>query len=196
MLEKAWIDDVRATIQELPEARTRRFIEEYGLSDYDAGVLISQKAFADYYEECTRLYDNYKAICNWIMGGVLRELNERKIAIEALPISPKMLTDMIRMIGDGRISTNIAKTVFAEMAETGKSPEKVVEEKGLLPITDAGEVERLIEEVMAENPKPVEDYRSGKKAAMGFLIGQVMKAVRGKADAQLVNKILRERLNR
>jgi len=196
VLEKAWIDAVRATIAELPEARKRRFMEEYGLSEYDAGVLTAQKAFADYYEECTRLHDNYKAICNWIMGGVLRELNERKITLGDLPISPKMLTDMVRMIDEGKITTDIAKTVFAEMAESGKPPEKIVEERGLSPITDAGEIEQVVEEVIANNPKPVQDYLAGKEKVMGFLVGQVMKAARGKADARLVNKTLREKLKR
>jgi aspartyl-tRNA(Asn)/glutamyl-tRNA(Gln) amidotransferase subunit B len=196
VLEKNWIDEVRATLSELPEARRRRFMEEYGLSEYDAGVLIAQKAFADYYEECARLHDNYKAICNWIMGGVLRELNERKIALHELPITPRMLADMVRMIDEGRITTDIAKTVFAEMAQSGKPPQKIVEERGLSPITDAGEIEQVVEEVIANNPKPVHDYLSGKENVIGFLVGQVMQAARGKADARLVNKILREKLER
>lgn len=194
VLEKAWIDEVRATIPELPDARRERFIQEYGLSQYDSGVLTSQKAYADYYEECTRLHSNYKALCNWLMGGVLRELNERKIGIGELPISPKMLSDMVRMIDEGKITSNIAKTVFAEMAETGKAPERIVEEKGLSPITDAGEIEHVVEEVIEKNPKPVRDYRSGKEKVIGFLVGQVMKAAGGKADARLVSKILREKL--
>jgi len=194
VLEKAWIDEVRATIQELPEARKGRFMEQYGLSEYDAGVLTAQKAFADYYEECAHLHDNYKAICNWVMGGVLQELNARKISIGDLPISPKMLANMVRMIDDGRITSNIAKEVFAEMSETGKPPDRIVEEKGLSPITDAGEIERVVEEVIENNPKPVRDFRSGKERVIGFLVGQVMKAVGGKADARLVNKILREKL--
>jgi len=196
VLEKAWIEEVRGTIPELPEARKRRFTEQYGLSEYDAGVLTSQKPLADYYEESARLHNNYKAICNWVMGGVLRELNERKIAVKALPVTPKMVADMVRMIDEGRISTNIAKTVFAEMAETGKPPEKIVEEKGLSPMTDADEIELVVENVIAENPKPVEDYLAGKEKAIGFLTGQVMKAARGKADAQLVNRILREKLKK
>ncbi len=196
VLEKAWIGEVRATIQELPETRRRRFMEQYGLSEYDAGVLTAQKAFADYYDECARLHDNYKAACNWIMGGVLQKLNERKIGIADLPVSPKMLTDMVRMIDEGKITTNIAKTVFAEMSETGKPPQKIVEEKGLSPITDAVEIERVVEEVIENNPKPAQDYRSGKERVMGFLIGQVMKAAGGKADARLVNKILREKLKK
>jgi aspartyl-tRNA(Asn)/glutamyl-tRNA(Gln) amidotransferase subunit B len=196
VLEEAWIEEVRATLPELPEPRKNRFTEQYGLSAYDAGVLTSQKVFADYYEECARRHDNYKAISNWIMGGVLRELNERKIGMEALPISPQMLSDMVRMIDEGTINTNIAKTVFAEMAETGKPPGKIVEEKGLSPITDAGEIERLVEQVIAENPKPVQDYLSGKERVIGFLVGQVMKAVKGKADARLVNTVLRQKLKK
>jgi aspartyl-tRNA(Asn)/glutamyl-tRNA(Gln) amidotransferase subunit B len=196
VLDKPWIDEVRATIPELPEVRKKRFTQEYGLSEYDAGVLISQKAFADYYEECVRLHDNYKSVCNWVMVGVLRELNERKIALEALPISPKMLADMVRMIDGGKITSNIAKTVFAEMAETGKPPEKIVEEKKLSPMTDAGEIEGVIEAVMAQNPKPVQDYLAGKGKAIEFLVGQAMKAARGKADSQSVKKILLEKLKR
>jgi aspartyl-tRNA(Asn)/glutamyl-tRNA(Gln) amidotransferase subunit B len=196
VLDKPWIDEVRATIPELPEARKKRFTQEYGLSEYDAGVLTSQKAFADYYEECVRLHDNYKSVCNWVMVGVLRELNERKIALEALPVSPKMLADMVRMIDGGKITSNIAKTVFAEMAETGKPPEKIVEEKKLSPMTDAGEIEGVIEAVIAQNPKPVQDYLAGKGRAIEFLVGQVMKAARGKADSQFVKKILLEKLKR
>ena len=196
VLEKDWIEAVRATIQELPEARKRRFMEQYDLSEYDAGVLTAQKAYADYFEESIGLHGNYKALCNWIMGGVLRELNDRKITLSELPISPKMLASMVRMIDEGKITSNIAKEVFAEMAESGKSPEKIVEEKGLSPITDAGEIDQIVEEVIKNNPKPVEDYRSGKERVLGFLVGQVMKAVGGKADAKLVNKTLREKLKR
>ena len=130
------------------------------------------------------------------MGGVLRELNDRKITLSELPISPKMLASMVRMIDEGKITSNIAKEVFAEMAESGKSPEKVVEEKGLSPITDAGEIDQIVEEVIKNNPKPVQDYQSGKERVIGFLVGQVMKAVGGKADAKLVNKTLREKLKR
>jgi aspartyl-tRNA(Asn)/glutamyl-tRNA(Gln) amidotransferase subunit B len=196
VLEKDWIAEVRATIPELPIARKLRFMEEYGLSEYDAGVLTSQKAYADYFEECTRLYENYKGDCNWVMGAVLRELNERKIGLSTLPISPKMLTDMIRMIDEGKITSTIAKTLFAEMAETGKPPQKVIEEKNLLPVTDAGEIEQMVEQVIAENPKPVEQYRAGKEKAIGFLMGQVMRVAKGKADPQVVNRILMQKLKK
>jgi aspartyl-tRNA(Asn)/glutamyl-tRNA(Gln) amidotransferase subunit B len=171
-------------------------MEQYDLSEYDAGVLTAQKAYADYFEESIGLHENYKALCNWIMGGVLRELNDRKITLSELPISPKMLASMVRMIDEGKITSNIAKEVFIEMAETGKSPEKIVEEKGLSPITDAGEIDQIVEEVIRNNPKPVQDYQSGKERVIGFLVGQVMKAVGGKADAKLVNKTLREKLKR
>ncbi|MDP2898950.1 MAG: Asp-tRNA(Asn)/Glu-tRNA(Gln) amidotransferase subunit GatB [bacterium] len=194
VLEKDWIDKVRATIPELPIARKKRFMAEFGLSEYDAGVLTSQKDYADYFEECTRLYENYKADCNWVMGAVLRELNDRKITLDALPISPKMLTDMIRMIDEGKITSTIAKTVFAEMAQTGQSPEQVIKEKNLLPVTDTGEIEKMVEKVIAENPKPVEEFRGGKGKALGFLMGQVMRVAKGKADPQVVNRILIEKL--
>jgi aspartyl-tRNA(Asn)/glutamyl-tRNA(Gln) amidotransferase subunit B len=194
VVDKRWIEEIRNTIPELPDRRRERFIREYGLSEYDAGVLTAEKPLADYFEQVVRLYDNAKAVTNWVMVELLGRLNAANREIEESPVSPGQLAELLKLIEKGTISGKIAKTVFDEMFNTGKNPQLVIEEKKLVQITDEKEIGRIIEEILRENSDAVEEYRKGKEKALGHLVGQVMKKTQGKANPQLVNKILKDKL--
>jgi aspartyl-tRNA(Asn)/glutamyl-tRNA(Gln) amidotransferase subunit B len=195
-VSEAWVDDIRKTLPELPVEKRDRFVDQYEIPEYDAGILTASRALADYYEECIRLSGEAKMVSNWIMGDLLRELKKDDRDIEECPVTPQHLASMLKMIKDGVISGKIAKTVFEEMYRSGKGPEKIVQEKGLVQLTDSGEIQRVIQGVLEENPKLVEDYRKGKEQLLGFFVGQVMKATRGKANPKLVNELLRESLSK
>ncbi len=193
-VDNKWIEDIKAKLPELPDAKRERFVKEYGLPEYDAEVLTTSKSIASYFEECIKLYNQPKVISNWVMGEVLRVLKDENLEIEKFSVTPKMLTEMLKLIDNGTISGKIAKTVFEEMYKTGKSPEDIVKEKGLVQITDESEVIKVIDEVIAENPKEVADYKGGKDKLITFFVGQVMKKSKGKANPQIANKLLKERL--
>ncbi|MFS8501332.1 MAG: Asp-tRNA(Asn)/Glu-tRNA(Gln) amidotransferase subunit GatB [Caldicoprobacter sp.] len=195
-IDDEWVEEIRRQIPELPDQKRRRYVEEYGLPEYDAGILTSSKDLADYFENCVKLYENPKAISNWLMGDFLRLVNEKNIEISDVPVTAENLVKLLKLIDSKVISGPIAKTVFEEMFNTGKDPEAIVEEKGLKQITDRDELVKVIKRVLEENPKSVEDYKKGKKKALGFLVGQTMKATRGKANPQLVNEILLEELEK
>ncbi|RLB08835.1 MAG: Asp-tRNA(Asn)/Glu-tRNA(Gln) amidotransferase GatCAB subunit B [Deltaproteobacteria bacterium] len=194
-IDSDWIEEVRQTLPELPDEKRARFLSEYGLPEYDAEVLTASKDLADYFEACVKKYSQPKKISNWIMAELMRELNRENRDIKDCPVSPENLATLLSMIDDGTISGKIAKTVFAEMYKTGKNPKKIVEEKGLVQVTDKGEIAKVIDEVLSENPKQVEEYKGGKTKLLGFFVGQVMKKTQGKANPKLVNEILREKLD-
>jgi aspartyl-tRNA(Asn)/glutamyl-tRNA(Gln) amidotransferase subunit B len=194
VIDREFVERIRAGIPELSHERKRRYIDEYGLPEYDAGVLTDSKKLSDFFEECVRKYPNAKVVSNWIMGELLGALNAEDKEIEDTPLTPDHLVEMFTLMDKGTISGKIAKTVFKEMFETGKKPAKIVEEKGLVQISDEGELEKIIDKVIQENPQSVEDYRNGKEKALGFLVGQVMKHTKGKANPQLVNKLLKGKL--
>ena len=195
-VSEAWIEDIRGTLPELPAEKRNRFVDQYGIPEYDAGILTASRALADYYEDCVRLSGGAKMVSNWIMGDLLRELKKDDREIEECPVSPKHLASMLKMIKDGVISGKMAKTVFEEMFRSGEEPEKIVQEQGLVQLTDGDEIQRVIQGVVEENPKLVEDYREGKEQLLGFFVGQVMKATRGKANPKLVNELLRKSLSK
>ena len=195
-VSEAWVDDIRKTLPELPAEKRRRFVDQYGIPEYDGGILTTSRSLADYYEECVKLSGEPKMVSNWIMGDLLRELKKDDREIEQCPVLPKHLASMLKMIKDGVISGKIAKTVFEEMYLSGKEPENIVQEKGLIQLTDTGEIQRVIQGVLEENPKLVEDYKKGKEQILGFFVGQVMKATRGKANPKLVNELLRKNLSK
>ena len=192
--DKAWVNRIRAALPVLPEERKKRYISEYGLSDYDAGVLTSSKAMADYFEECTGHKCEPKKAANWIMGDLSAMLNAENTDISNSPVAPGQLVALLKLIDLGTITGKIAKEVFAEMFATGKDAQVIVREKGLVQISDEGELSAIVDKVLADNPGPVEDYRQGKKRAVSFLVGQVMKATRGKANPQVVNELLHSKL--
>jgi aspartyl-tRNA(Asn)/glutamyl-tRNA(Gln) amidotransferase subunit B len=193
-ISQEWIEDVKKTLPELPADKVKRFVAEYGIPEYDAEVLSISKALADFYEETAKLSGQPKAASNWIMGDLLRLLKEDEREIEDCPVKPRHIAGMLKLIEDGTISGKIAKTVFEEMYKTGMMAEDVVREKGLVQVTDTAAIEKIIDEVMVENPGQVNDYRSGKDKLFGFFVGQVMKKSQGKANPAVVNEILKKKL--
>ncbi|MFZ5642115.1 MAG: Asp-tRNA(Asn)/Glu-tRNA(Gln) amidotransferase subunit GatB [Bacillota bacterium] len=194
IIDSEWVERVRSALPELPDQRKARYVEELGLPEYDASVITSTKELADFFEACLKGYANAKAVSNWVMGDLSRLLNAANMDITDCRIKPEQLADMLKLMEKGTISGKIAKTVFEEMFETGKNPEEIVKQKGLVQISDEGAIAAVIDEVIASNPKVVEDFRVGKEKAIGFLVGQVMKSTRGKANPEIVNKMLRERI--
>ena len=194
-IDEPWIEQVRAEIPELPAARTARFEEKLGLSNYDARNLTASKAVADYYEAALAIHDNPKGLANWVLGEVLRWLGEdTERTLEDYPVSTADLAGLVKLIDDDTISGKIAKQVYAAMMEGEGAPGKVVKERGLVQITDTSAIEPVIEKVIADNPKSVEDLKAGKDRAMGALVGQVMRATQGKANPKLVNELIRSKL--
>lgn len=194
IIEREWVESVRNRLPELPDARRGRYVRDYGLPEYDAGVLTSTKEMADYFEACLDAYLSPKAVSNWIMGDLSRLLNANNLEISECPVSPVNLASLFKILDEGTISGKIAKVVFEEMFATGKDAGTIVKEKGLVQISDEESLSAIVEEVIAGNPKSVSDYRNGKDKAMGFLVGQVMKATKGKANPELVNKLFKEKI--
>ena len=195
VVDEAWIETVRSELPELPEARRERFKSEYGLPEYDAGVLTSSRALSEYFEAATKIFAQPKTVSNWMMSELLRKLNRDERDIEECPVSPENFAELLSLIDTDVISGKIAKTVFDEMYADGKTAMAVVDEKGLRQVRDSGAIETAVDEVLAENPKEVELYRGGKEKLMGFFVGQIMRKTKGKANPQLVNDILKSRLS-
>lgn len=193
-IDDSFISGIRATLPELPLKRAERFQREFKIPEYDSLVLTQEKAVADYYEDVVKASGNAKAASNWVMTDLMRELNESKKTIDASPIGSRQLGAMIALIDKGTISGKIAKTVFAEMWASGKEPDVIVREKGLVQITDTGAIEKAIDDVMAANPTEVAAYRGGKDKLFGFFVGQVMKATKGQASPDVVNQLLKSKL--
>jgi len=189
-VDEAWEARIRASLPELPQARWRRFQEAYGLSPYDAEVLTASRAMADYFEATVAAGAGAKPAANWIMGDLQALLVKNGLPVEECKVASGELAAMIRLIDDGTISGKIAKDILLEMFDTGQSPTSIVEAKGLIQISDESELERIVAEVVAGNPGPVEDFRNGKEKALGFLVGQAMKASRGKANPKMINEML------
>jgi aspartyl-tRNA(Asn)/glutamyl-tRNA(Gln) amidotransferase subunit B len=189
-----WIETVRSRLPELPDAKRERFIRDYGLPLYDAQVLTSSKALANYFEAAVAAFPQPKIVSNWIMSELMRELNRDDREIEACPVSPDNLAELLQLIDGGTVSGKIAKTVFEQMYTTGQRAKAIVEEKGLVQVKDEGAIEAIVDEVLAENPTEVEQFRAGKDKLLGFFVGQTMRKTKGKANPQLVNEILLKRL--
>lgn len=195
-ISEEWIEEVRRSIPELPDARKARYIQEYGLSAEDASVITIAKESADFFDRAVATGADPKAIANWLMGDLFGYLNANNLEFADLELAPEALGELVKLIEKGTISTKIAKTVFKEMLETGKDPAAIVEEKGLVQISDEGALKKIVDEVIAANPQSVQDYLGGKKQAIGFLVGQVMKQTKGKANPPLVNKLLVEAIEK
>ncbi|MCP4264030.1 MAG: Asp-tRNA(Asn)/Glu-tRNA(Gln) amidotransferase subunit GatB [Candidatus Brocadiaceae bacterium] len=188
------VDEVKTAIPELPVRKRQRYVNDFSVSDYDAGILTEDKSLADYFEECVGLsQDSPKDLSNWIINDVLRELNEQKINIRDFAISPKMLVELIKI--KSTIGNAIAKDVFIEMINTGKNASSIVKEKNLTQMDDVSELSDIVTAVIAENPKAAEDYCLGKKGALSFLVGQIMKSTKGKANPKIITEILKKRLS-
>ena len=194
VVDEAWVAQIRSDMPELPQAKRERFVSEYAIPAYDAGVLTADKALAHYYEDVVKLCGKPKIVSNWLMGDVMKFLNEDKRDIRDCPITAQSLADMIKLIEEGAISGKMAKEVIDDMYKTGKTPKDIIAEKGMVQITDEGELTKTIIAIIEANPKQLADYRSGKDKLFGFFVGQVMKATQGKANPQLVNDLLKKML--
>ncbi|UUZ83469.1 Asp-tRNA(Asn)/Glu-tRNA(Gln) amidotransferase subunit GatB [Paenibacillus sp. P26] len=194
-IDEAWKERIRATIPESPDARKQRYVSEYSLPSYDAEVITSSIKLADFFEESLNYTKDAKAVSNWIMGDLLGYLNANNLELTDVKITGKGLGEMIGLMEKGTISSKIAKTVFKSMLETGKDPQTIVEEQGLVQISDEGAIKAVVDKVVESNPQSVADFKAGKEKAVGFLVGQVMKETKGKANPGLVNKLIIERLN-
>jgi aspartyl-tRNA(Asn)/glutamyl-tRNA(Gln) amidotransferase subunit B len=196
VLERSWVEQIAGSLPELPSAKRERFVGAYGLSEYDAGVLTSTRALAGFFEEAAS-DGRAKEVANWVMGDLMKLMNDDGLDLgnlSSLRVRPAMLAEMVAMIGEGTISGKIAKTVLAEMYGSGRGPRKIVESAGLEQISDSGEIERIVAEVVHAHPGPAAEYRSGKQGTIGWFVGQVMKATEGRANPKQVNELLRKRL--
>jgi aspartyl-tRNA(Asn)/glutamyl-tRNA(Gln) amidotransferase subunit B len=195
VIDDKWVESVRKSLPELPEKKRQRFIADFKIPEYDAQVLTASKTLGDYYEKCVELFPQPKMVSNWIMGEMLRELKNDEQGIENPPITPKQLTDLLKLIDKGAISGKMGKTVFEEMFHTGKPADVIVQEKGLAQISDSSAIEKLVEEILAANAEQVESYKNGKDKVFGYLVGQIMKASKGQANPAVVNQLLKEKLS-
>lgn len=194
-ISQEWVEEIRDKLPELPDARRGRFMTQYGLSTYDANVLTTDKAVADYFEACVRAYPQAKTVSNWITGELFRLLKETETSIEGVKITPDALTELLALVEKGTINQNTAKAVLGQMFKSGRTAAEIVAEKGLAQISDADQLGPVIDEVIAANPDQVAEYRAGKERLLGWFVGQAMKATRGKANPQLVTKLLKEKLH-
>jgi aspartyl-tRNA(Asn)/glutamyl-tRNA(Gln) amidotransferase subunit B len=194
-ISREWVNDLRLSMPEMPEQARERIMDQFGLSAYDAGLLTLSPDLLAFFDECTHYYHDGKIIANWMMGEMSKLLNQKNLDIGQCRIRPAHMAEMLNLIDQGRISGKMAKEVFQVMFDTGSSPEAIIKERGMEQISDEATLEKIILEVIANNPGAVEDYRNGKKKATGFLVGQVMQATRGQANPALVNQILARKLN-
>ena len=190
------VDELEKSLPEMPIEKRARFVSEYGLSEKDASIIISSKTLAKFYEEVVGLGGNPKTVSNYILGDLLRMLNANNMEPEDIKISPKNFVSLLKIIESGKISNTAGKEVFKEMFETDKDPEIIIEEKGLSQISCSDEIEKLVDKVLSDNPKSIEDFKAGKTQAVGYLMGQVMKASKGKANPPVAKQMIEEKLNK
>ena len=190
-----WIEELRGTVPELAGSKQERFISQYGLPAYDAQVVTSSKDLSDYFEQCVGLFNQPKVVSNWIMGELLRELNQSGTDVRRSPVTPQRLVDLLTLVEKGTISLKVAREIFPDIYRSAKSPDEVVREKGLTQVSDETALLSIIDDVLGKNGTQVEQYRSGKEQVLGFLVGQVMKASGGKANPGKVNELLRKRMS-
>jgi aspartyl-tRNA(Asn)/glutamyl-tRNA(Gln) amidotransferase subunit B len=199
LVNQKWIDDIKTQLPELPVVRRNRYMNEFKLPKYDADILTGERELADYFDGIilnlkTKNEETFKIASNWTMVDVLRVINDKHIAVSDFPVTPKNLSDMINLIIDGTISGKIAKDVFEEMLKTQETPKAIVERKGLIQVSDESAIEKVIDEILANNQGQVEQYKSGKQQVFGFFVGQTMKAMKGKANPKVVNEVLKKKL--
>jgi aspartyl-tRNA(Asn)/glutamyl-tRNA(Gln) amidotransferase subunit B len=193
-LTAAVVEETRVALPEMAEARAERFINDYALPEYDATVLTASRCLADYFEACLEIYNQPKVVCNWVMGEFMAHLNNAGLEADQTSFKPGDLAELLQMIDEQLISGKIAKEVLTRAFQSGKAPRQVVEEDGLIQMSDQSELDAIVAKVIEENPDSVANYQGGKTKALGFLVGQVMKETRGKANPQLVNELLTEKL--
>ena len=193
-IEDKWIEEIKNTIPELPDQKKNRFIKDYNLNEYDAGVIVSDKATSDYYEKVVK-NRSPKLVTTWVTSELFSILNKKNLTIDESPVSHDKLGELIDNIESGKVSNRLAKDIFEEMCETGKSPSDIISEKGLSQISDEGELEKLVNDVLSANPENVEKYKNGKDKLFGFFVGEAMKLSKGKANPKILNELLKSKLN-
>ena len=194
VVDASWVESIRQALPELPEARKQRIMKDHGLSAYDADVITAARPMADYYDALVAAGAEAKAAANWLMGEVSKHLNACSLDIRSCPVPPASLAEMIALIDKGTISGKIAKTVFESMWNEGKTATVIIKEQGLVQMSDEGELGGIVEAVIAAHPQSVADFKAGKEKAIGFLVGQIMRQTKGRANPELVNRILKEKL--
>ena len=194
VVDASWVESIRQALPELPEARKQRIMKDHGLSAYDAEVITAARPMADYYDALVAAGAEAKAAANWLMGEVSKHLNACSLDIRSCPVPPASLAEMIALIDKGTISGKIAKTVFESMWNEGKTATVIIREQGLVQMSDEGELGGIVEAVIAAHPQSVADFKAGKEKAIGFLVGQIMRQTKGRANPELVNRILKEKL--
>jgi len=195
LIDIEWKNEIASRLPELPEARMVRFMSSYNLPEYDSEILTQTRDLADYFEKVITVTKDYKGASNWVMGDVLKAINEEKIDIKDFPVTPVYLGELIELINNNTISGKIAKDIFPGMIKENKRPSEIVKERNLVQITDTGTITAIIEKVLSDHPAEVEEYLSGKEKVFGFFVGQIMKESKGKANPKLVNDILREKIS-
>jgi len=193
-VSQLWLDEVKSELPELPQDRRDRFVNDYGLREYDAQVLTLTRATSDYFEEAVKVSGDGRATANWVVGDLMALLKASGKEITASPVSARHLGNLVALIGKGELTGKLAKEILPKMFETGEAPQAIMEREGLKQISDTSALEKIVDEVLAANPKQVEQYKGGKTAVIGFLVGQVMKASRGQANPGTVNELLRGKL--
>lgn len=196
ILSDEYVDNIKNNLPEMPHIKKERYIKEFGLPEYDAEILTSSLKTANFFEKTNAICNNPKAVSNWIMGDMARMLNEKEMEIDESKVTEENLAELIMLMDKGTISSKIAKTVFEDMFETGENAKDIVEKKGLVQMSDEGAIKEICQKVVDANPQSIIDYKAGKDRAIGFLVGQIMKETKGKANPQIVNKLLLEIINK
>ena len=194
IVDDKWLAEIRDSMPELPPAKRKRFVDEYGVSEYDARVLIASKDTSDFFETAAKLSGDPKLVANWVQGELTGALNAAEKSVADSPISAESLAELLKLLADGTLSSKLAKDVFGKMFASGKSAAEIIEAEGLKQISDTGELEKIIDGIIAANPGQVETYRGGKTGILAFFVGQVMKATRGQANPKAVNELLVKKL--
>lgn len=193
-VEEEMIDRIRETLPESPLDKMARLIKDYGVTSYDAGIIVQDRNLADYFEQCAPLYKDTKKICNWLNGALLQEMNARKLSITELKLPPTALTELIDLVESGVVNNLVGKDVLKEMLDTGKAAKKIIDEKGLAQVSDESELEKIVDEIIAQNASVVDQIKQGKDSAVGFLVGQAMKRTQGKVNPKKIGDIIKRRL--
>ena len=195
-LSKEYIQQIKESLPEMPESRKERYIKDFGLPEYDSNILTSSKYLSILFEGAEKICKNAKAVSNWIMSDITRILNEKELEPENIPFKAEDLGNLVVLIDKGTISSKIAKQVLEEMFENPKTPEEIIKEKGLIQISDEGQIKQVVEKILQANPQSIADYKAGRDRALGFLVGQAMKETKGKANPQMLNKMFLEELKK
>ena len=193
IVEENILSEIKNSLPEFPPEKHSRFMKQYSLTDYDAKILVQDRYLADFFEDCSKIFPQPKKVCNWLSGPLLQELNTRRVSIRNFPVKSRDLTDLISLVEKGSISHLTGKDVLKLMADTGKSPDEIIKEKGLTQVSNESELEKIIEEVLRENPSVVEQIKQGKNSAVGFLVGQSMKKSQGKGNPKIFGELIKRR---